>query len=358
MTTTFEQAQHMVFTGECFSAPEQYLALINKLTMAQRIYLLQGSDSCLSVPNPWGENLRHLCGGRKRRPGGGRKRLGTQPEYVDTLKQVVVMQSPTSPLAYSTQSARSIAGVMKQHGHSCAPGSIPNLVGAIGLRTHNRIEPSPRIKSVNPADQFDFIGRRLEHILSKDTGTAWFITADPQPKTPCNCPANRLEAWRGQAIASHVQEFLTSRADAFAKRNINELMLIVEGGGLLGLRNKNLHRSLQFFAGLTGITVFLSHLPPGLSRIATDVLADEMLELTREKWNLGTVHLRIGEVKTSSPSSNPQGGNFRSSSWNRIFRPVTLDTNPTDDNRAAPSCYDIHNAAVDSDATRRYSPVP
>jgi hypothetical protein len=296
--------------------------LPDKLTEQQRNFLLQESEFIRSARNQWDESMQRLCGIPKRRPGGGRKRLGTRPEYIAALKQVVVTQSETSPLSYSTQSARSIAGAMQQRGHSCAPGSVPNLAGNIGLRAHDRIKPSRRIKLVNPADQFDFIGRRLEYILSKDTGTAWLITVDPQDKTPCNCPANRLEAWRSQALAAHVQEFLTSRADAFAKKNIGELMLTVDGGGLLGLRNENLPRLLHVFAELTGITIFLSHLPLGLSRISTDVLADESLALTRGKWNLGSVRLQIGKVKTSFPPANPQDGNFRPTSWNRIFCPV------------------------------------
>jgi hypothetical protein len=324
-------------------------ALTDKLTEQQRQFLQQESEFIRSARNRWDESMQRLCGTQKRRPGGGRKRLGTRPEYIDTLKQVVQMQSSTSPIAYSIQSARSIAGAMKQQGHSCAPGTIPNLTAAIGFRTHDRIKPTQRIKPVEPADQFNFIGRRLEYILSKDTGTAWFITADPQSKTPCNCPANRLEAWRSQTLAAHVQEFLTARADAFAKKKISELMLIVEGGGLLGLRNENLPRLLQPFADLTGITIFLSHLPPGLSRIATDSLTGEMLELTKDHWKLGTVHLKIGKVKTSSPPSNPQDGNFRPTSWNRIFRPVTLNTNPTDDKQSAPSCNDVQTVADVSD---------
>jgi hypothetical protein len=249
---------------------------------------------------------------------------------------------------------------MNQQGHSCAPATVPNLTDAIGLRTHDRIKSSSRIKPVDPADQFGFIGRRLEYILSENTGTAWLITADPQHGTPCNCPANRFEAWRSQILATHIQEFLISRADAFAKKNISELMLIVEGGGLLGLRNKNLLSAIQVFADLTGITIFLSHLPPGLSRISTDSLADELLELTKDQWKLGTVRLQIGKVKTLFPPSNPQDGSFRPTSWNRIFRPVTLDINP-DDNQTtsshAPSSNGIQDAAVNYDA-KRYSPVP
>jgi hypothetical protein len=218
---------------------------------------------------------------------------------------------------------------------------------------HDHIKPSPRIKQIDAADQFGFIGRRLEYILSNGTGIALLITADPLPKAPCDCPANRLEAWRGQALATHIQESLTAWADVFAKRNIDELMLVVEGGGLLGLRNTNLPRSLQCFADITGITIFLSFLPTGLSRIATDSLADEMLALTKDQWQLGTVHLRIGKVKTLFPPSSPQDSNFRPTAWNRIFRPITLDTHPTDDNKATPSCNDKQNAADDDSKTNR-----
>jgi hypothetical protein len=265
--------------------------------------------------------MQRLCGKQKRKPGGGRKRLGTRPEYVDTLKRVVLMQALTSPLSYCTLSARNIAGAMKQQGHPCAPATVPILAEAIGIRTHERIEPSARIKPIKPEAQFDFVGRRLEDILSKQSGIALLVTADLQHGTPCNCPANRLEAWRSQALAAHIQEILTALREGFAKRNTSELMLVVEGGGLLGLHNTNLPRSLQSFADLAGITIFLSHLPPGMSRISTDVLAEEVLELTKEQWTLGAVRLRVSKVKAMFRPSNPQDGNFRPTAWNRIFVP-------------------------------------
>ena len=118
-------------------------------------------------------------------------------------------------------------------------------------------------------------------------------------------------------------------------------------GGLLGLRNRNFPRTLQLFADQTGITVFMSHLPPGLSRISTDLLAEERLSLTWKQRRLGTICLQIGSVKASASPSNPQDGNFRPTSWNRIFRPLFLDTNPNNDTQAAASGNDLQYAAAD-----------
>jgi hypothetical protein len=319
LTTTFEQAKFMVYSGESIIAPLKYLELVSGLTPVQRHFLLEESEFIRLSPYQRQEGRRRLCGGRQRKPGGGRKPLATRPGYATALEKVIVLQSSDSPLAYSVQSTRSIAGAMKLQGAPCSPSSVPSLTGAIGVRVHYRIKPSQRIKSVNPAEQFDFISRRLEHTLSKDTGTALYITADMQLKTPCNCPADRLKSWRGQCLATYVQNFLNSQKGDFETKKTDELLLIVEGGGLLGLRNRHLPRLLQFFADETGITVFLSHLPTGLSRIATDLLAGGMLPLTKEQWKLGTVHVQVGSVKTSFPPSNPQDSNFRPTSWNRIF---------------------------------------
>jgi len=337
----------MLYTEERVAAPLHYLALTDKLTPPQRHFLLQESEFIRLAPEPLKEAKRRLYNGRQRKPGGGRKQLGTRPEYVAALERVMVLQSSASPLAYSIQSARGIAAAMKLKGFPCSPSSIPKLAGAAGLRVHSRITPSPRIKPVKPADQFDFIGRRLEHILSKDTGAALYITADPLPQTPHNCPADRLEAWRGQVLVAHIRDFLNERKAVLSAKNTGELMLIVEGGGLHGLRNRNFPRTLQLFADQTGITVFLSHLPPGLSRISTDWLIEERLSLTWKQWKLGTIHLQIGSVKASSSPSNPQDGNFRPTSWNRIFRPLFLDTNPNNDSQAAASGNDLQDAAAD-----------
>jgi hypothetical protein len=345
MTTEFEQAKRMLYSGENIIAPLQYLELTGKLTPAQRHFLIQESEAIRLSPHQRKEGRRRLHGGRQRRPGGGRKPLVARPEYAAALEKIIVLQSPDSPLAYSTQSTRSIAGAMKLQCTPCSPSSIPSLPGAIGLRVHCHIKLSQRIKSVDPAAQFGFIGRRLEHILSNDTGVALYITADVQPKTPCNCPADRLESWRGQCLATYVQNFLNSQKDNFATKKTDELLLIVEGGGLLGLRNRHLPRLLQFFADETGITVFLSHLPTGLPRTQTDLMAEGKLSLVKDQWKLGTVHIQIGKVKTSFPPSKPQDSNFRPTSWNRIFRPVTLDA--SNDNQAPTSSNDTQDAAVE-----------
>ena len=309
----------MMHTGEHFLDPHGYVALLNTLTPQQRDSL----NGEYEKPSHWGEGWRQRLFNRKRKPGSGRKPLGTKPEYLTALNKVVALQSSDSLLAYSTQSARSLARAMKKQGAPCSSASIPRLAYSYGLRVHPRIKPSPRIKPIKPTEQFEFIGRRLEHILSGNTGAALHIVADPQHKTPVNCPADRLATWQGKALTTHVQKFLTAQQEYFATKKIDELMLIVEGGGLLGLRNKHLPRVLLTFACLTGITVFLSYLPSGLSRIATDLLAEEVLLLTKEQWALGSVHLKISRVNTSYPPSNPKDGNFRPDSWNRIIRPLT-----------------------------------
>lgn len=345
MSTDFELAKRMLYTDMRIAAPLHYLALLEKLTPAQRYFLLQESETISLSPNPEKESKQRLYKGRQRKPGGGRKQLGTRPEYIAALDRVMVMQSPVSSMAYSVQSARGISDALKQMGLSCSPSSVPKLVGAAGLRIHPNIKPSLRVKPVKPVDQFEFIGRRLGHILNHDTGGALYVTADLLPKTPCNCPADRLESWRGQALVAHIRNFLQDREEDFSTRKIGELMLIVEGGGLLGMRNRNFSRMLQLFADQTGITVYLSPLPPGLSRISTDLLAEGELSLTREQWKLGTVRLRIGSIQATFPPSNPQDGNFRPTSWNRIIRPIFL-TDPNNDTQAAPSGHDIQDAAA------------
>ena len=223
------------------------------------------------------------------------------------------------------------------------------MIKSIGLRVHAKInKPSLYIKPIKPADRFKFIGRRLEHILSKDTALALYITADPLPKTPHNCPAARLKSWRGQLLAEHVQKFLHTYKAGLAINKIDELLIIVEGGGLLGFRNRELLRVLQGFADLTGITTCLSHLPAGISRIYTDFLVEEDLQLKRDQWQLGTVRLQIGKVKASYSPTNPRDGNFRPTSWNRIFRSLT--TPDTNDKQTTPSSNGIQD---DTDSDRR-----
>lgn len=347
MSTTFELAKRMLYTEERIAAPLHYFTLFAKLTPEQQRFLVQESESLSQFPDPVKEGKRRLNGGRLRKPGGGRKQLGARSDYITALKQAVVLQSPESSLSYSTQSARAIAAAMKKQGHACSSASIPKLAETAGMRIHPRIKPSPRIKRIEPADQFEFIGNRLDHVLSRDTGAALFITADPLSKTPYNCPAERLDSWRAQALTSHVQEFLYEWESDVAARKINELMFIVEGGGLLGLRNAYLPRKLQAFADQTGVTIFLSHLPSGLSRISTDPLLEETLALTREDWKLGSVRLRICNVKPSFLPFSPRDGNFRPTSWNRIFRPTTPEADSFDDSQTTSSRNDIQDAAPD-----------
>ena len=103
--TVFEQAKRMLYTEERVAAPLHYLALTDKLTPPQRHFLLQESEFIRLAPEPLKEAKRRLYNGRQRKPGGGRKQLGTRPEYVAALERVMVLQSSASPLAYSIQSA-------------------------------------------------------------------------------------------------------------------------------------------------------------------------------------------------------------------------------------------------------------
>lgn len=346
MTTAFELAKRMLYSGERIAAPLHYLALFAKLTPTEQGFLIRESESIGLAPNPEKEGKRRLCNGRQRRPGGGRKELGTRPEYVAAMERSVTLQSLESPLPYSTQSARSIAAEMKRHGHSCNPASIPKLAAAAGMRIHPRVKPSPRIKTIAPADQFSFIAGRLDHVLSRDTGLALYITTDPLPKTPYNCPTDRLESWRGHALADYVQKVLMEREDEYTAQKIDEIVLIVEGGGLLGMRNRKFPRMLQLFADRTGITTYLSHLPPGLSRISADVLVEDTLPLTREHWKLGTIHIRIGNVKPALLPFNPRDGKFRSTSWNHVFHSISFHPDPTDEIQTCSSRDDIQDAVV------------
>ena len=346
----------MVYTCKHFAEPHLFVDLLGKLSPQQRDFVYGEMDILSASPNRRKESRRRLHGGRLRKPGGGRKPLSARSEYITALKKVVkVLRSSTSQLVYSTQSARGIADAMKLQGVPCSSASIPRLAESIGLRVHPRIKPSPRIKPIKSADQFKFIGHRLEHVLRRETGYALHITTYINPNTAVNCPADRLATWRGKALATRVQQFLNTQQDYFTTKKIDELMLIVEGGGLLGLRNKHLPRVLQAFACLTGITIFLSHLPSGLSRFSTYQVEDEVFSLTKNQWQLGDIRLLIGQLKKKEydPPSNSIAGSDRSTTWNRIIRPITFNSHSTDDIQITPPSNDIQDATVGDNTDTR-----
>ena len=74
--------------------------------------------------------------GRTRRPGGGRKLLAdSDPGLAPALETLIRDASrgdPESPLAWTTRSARHLAGELAARGHPCSDSTVLRLMGRLG----------------------------------------------------------------------------------------------------------------------------------------------------------------------------------------------------------------------------------
>lgn len=283
-----------------------------------------------------------------RRPGGGRTPLEEQnPELVTALEALVdpvTRGDPESALRWTAKSTRKLAEELAVQGHTVSPQKVGQLLHASGYSlqaTHKTIEGTTH---PDRNAQFEFINDRVETfqargapVISVDTkkkelvgefkngGREWQPSGEPVPVLVHDFIDEKLgkaipygvydigqnAAWVSVGLDHDTPEFAVESISRWwrymgkkAYPEATELLITADAGGSNGYRSRLWKAELQELADRTGLTIGVSHFPPGTSK--WNKIEHRLFCHITENWrgrplvDHETVVQLIGSVRTSA----------------------------------------------------------
>jgi transposase len=245
-----------------------------------------------------------------RRPGGGRPSIEeTQPEIIPALERLVdpvTRGDPESPLRWTSKSTRKLAAELGEQGYKVSPQKVGQLLHASGYSlqaTHKTLEGGSH---PDRNEQFEFINDRVDAFQArgapvisvdakkkelvgdfKNAGREWQPQGKPVPVrvydfiddalgkvTPYGVyDLARNTGWVNVGIDHDTPEFAVASISRWwshmgkrAYPDTRELLITADGGGSNSARSRLWKVELQHFADRTGLTISVSHFPPGTSK--------------------------------------------------------------------------------------------
>lgn len=245
-----------------------------------------------------------------RRPGGGRPRLEElNPGLIADLESLVepmTLGDPESPLRWTTKSTRKLAAELTARGTSISPQKVGELLFLMGYRLQAVQKTREGTEHRDRNAQFEFINDRVEAyqerkapVISVDTkkkelvgdfankGREWQPMSEPVPVRVHDFidkdlgkvipygvyDLARNEGWVNVGIDHDTPEFAVasisrwwSQMGCKVYENAKELLITADSGGSNASRSRVFKTELQAFADRTGLTIGVSHFPPGTSK--------------------------------------------------------------------------------------------
>ena len=245
-----------------------------------------------------------------RRGGGGRKKLTqTHPGLLEALDKLVEPSAkgdPMSPLRWTTKSAAKLCAALKEQGFTISERKTIYLLGQLGYTlAANR----KSIEGGNDPDrnaQFELINQQAERFMAmgcpvlsldakkkelignyKQNGQVWRPKGEPEQVQVYDFPDKELGKATPYGIydvqhnigmvnvgidhdtAEFAVESLRRWYDKLGRTLYPEsrhIYITADGGGSNGSRNRLWKYCLQQFADESGLTIHVSHFPPGTSK--------------------------------------------------------------------------------------------
>jgi hypothetical protein len=249
---------------------------------------------------------------RIRRAGGGRKTLtaidATLLHDLDALVEPTAPGDPDSPLRWCCQSTRTLAFALQALGHHVSHTVVAELLRALGYSLQGNVKTTEGRQHPDRDPQFRYIAAAVAraHVqrqpaISVDTqkkelvgdfknaGRTWRPTGDPVPvrvhdfvvSEPGGGKAIPYGIYDLQREAGWVSVGIDHDTASFAVNAIRRwwqqmgraayprartLVITADAGGSNGSRLRLWKWELQQFADRTGLTITVSHFPPGTSK--------------------------------------------------------------------------------------------
>lgn len=251
-----------------------------------------------------------LAPGRIRRPGAGRKRAvvidPTLATALEELVEPVTRGDPESPLRWTCKSTRRLASELVAQGYSVSHSLVASLLFDQGYSLQGNRKTNEGTSHPDRNAQFEYINRRVKRQLTAHQPA---ISVDTKKKELIGDFKNGGREWRpkGQPQKVRVHDFIDRKKGkaipygvydlgrntgwvsvgvdhdtaAFAVHTIRRwwramgrkvyprarsLLITADSGGSNGARVRLWKWELQKLADETGLTISVSHLPPGTSK--------------------------------------------------------------------------------------------
>jgi hypothetical protein len=279
------------------------IAIVERATGMSRTTIRAGRDEVRA-------GLQDIEVVQVRRIGGGRPRLEEQDPglmtELESLVDPVTRGDPESPLRWTSKSTRKLATELTERGKPVSPQKVGQLLFTLGYRLNAAQKTLEGTDHPDRNEQFEFINDRVEAyqtrsapVISVDTkkkelvgdfknaGREWqpmgepvpvrvhdFIDPDLGKAIPYGVyDLGRNEGWVNVGIDHDTPEFAVASIARWWSQmgrkvypNATELLITADAGGSNGYRSRLFKIELQKFADRTGLTVGVSHFPPGTSK--------------------------------------------------------------------------------------------
>jgi hypothetical protein len=247
---------------------------------------------------------------RVRRPGGGRRPLtATDPTLLRDLERLVdpvTRGDPRSPLRWTCKSTAKLAAALRAQGHTVGARKVAQLLHDLGYHLQAPRKTREGARHPDRDAQFQHIAartrafqRRGQPVISVDTKKKELV-GDFQAKGREYQPAYLPEevrvhdfqdpalgkaipygvydvtqdvGWVSVGIDHDTAEFAVAAVRQWWQRlgqrtypRATELLVVADGGGSNGSRNRLWKWALQGLADETGLRISVCHFPPGTSK--------------------------------------------------------------------------------------------
>jgi hypothetical protein len=251
-----------------------------------------------------------IAPGYVRRPGAGRRRrVEEDPTLLPDLESLIepgARGDPESPLRWTIKSVRRLAEELRARGHRVSPQLVDELLYELdfSLQANRKVREGGRHPDRNA--QFAFINRRVSEQLRsgqpaisvdakkkelvgsyKNAGREWrpkgqpeevkvydFIDRELGKAIPYGVyDLGRNYGWVGVGVDHDTAEFAVATIQRWWEElgsssypEAKRVLIVADGGGSNGVRVRLWKWELQRLATETGLTIQVSHLPPGTSK--------------------------------------------------------------------------------------------
>ncbi len=285
---------------------------------------------------------------RVRKPGGGRKRIEIKdPKVMKDLEKIMdenTAGDPMSLLKWTNKSTYMITRELKKSGHKIGPDTVGRLLKEMNYSLQANVKTIEGGSSPERDKQFKYINEQVKKFIKQENP---IISVDTKKKEIVGNFSNNGKTWekKGQPKEVNVYDFPSigvgiaipygiydiNNNNGFVNvgksydtsefavesirqwwnilgkydyQNPNELLICCDGGGSNGRRRKGWKYYLQEFADELGISVTVSHLPPGTSK--WNKIEHRMFSFISTNWrgkpliNYETIINLISSTKTKT----------------------------------------------------------
>lgn len=303
LTAVMDERMRRLWAGAEAEFGDGGIAVVERATGMSRTTIRAGRDELRN-----GVSVEDVV--NVRRPGGGRPSIEEEnPELVVALESLVdpvTRGDPMSPLRWTSKSTRKLAEELGERGYELSPQKVGQLLRASGysLQATNKTVEGSAHPDRNA--QFEFINERVDAhhasgapVISVDTkkkelvgdfknaGREWQPQGEPVPVRVHDFIDKKMgkaipygvydvglnNAWVSVGVDHDTPEFAVESISRWwrhmgkkAYPNATNLLITADGGGSNGYRSRLWKLELQRFADRTGLTIGVSHFPPGTSK--------------------------------------------------------------------------------------------